>query len=189
MLAGRTPRIVAEPCSPMRLLSHCFFFVQHNHVDSITVVGALYLVRPVLATPTRAFVPDALLGLANLAHASAHRWLDCIDFGIAPFHDGCLDASPSSSWRPLRACSSIDMATRPQLRRPRPSSARLLRPRLLRPHARLPRHRHKGLPPCMRTHRLLLQPQHTRRINCYDCGGMLALSASSLVSPFVALPL
>ncbi|CAD6244705.1 unnamed protein product [Miscanthus lutarioriparius] len=84
MLAGCTPRIVTEPCSPMRLLSHCFFFVQHNHVDSITVVGALYLVRPVLATPTRAFVPDALLGLANLAHASAHRWLDCIDFGIDP---------------------------------------------------------------------------------------------------------
>jgi len=201
MLAGRTPRIVAEPCSPMRLLSHCFFFVQHNHIDSITVVGALYLVRPVLATPTRAFVPDALLGLANPAHASAHRWLDCIDFGIdppvptpsastasspffyvydgldcvdfgiAPFHDDCLDASPSSSWRPSRACSSIDMAIRPQLRRPRPSSARLLRPRLLRPHARLPRHRHKGLPPCMRTHRLLLQPHHMRRIDCYDCRG------------------
>ena len=122
-------------------LSHYFFFVQHNHIDSITVVGALYLVRPVLATPTCAFVPDALLGLANLAHASPHRWLDyidfgidppvptpfastasspffyvydgldCVDFGIAPFHDDCLDASPSSSWRHLCACSSIDTAT------------------------------------------------------------------------------
>ena len=200
MLAGRTPRIVAEPCSPMRLLSHCFYFVQHNHVDSITVVRALYLVRPVLATPVHVFIPDALLGLANPATPQlrqldctdfgidppvptpsasiasspffyVHDALDYIDFGIASSHDDCLDASPSSSWRPSRACSSIDMAIRPQLRRPRPSSAQLLRPRLLRPHARLPRHRHKGLPPCMRTHRLLLQPHHMRRIDCYDCRG------------------
>ena len=48
------------------------------------MVEALSLVRPVLATPTRAFVPDALLGLANPASASAHRQLDCIDFGIDP---------------------------------------------------------------------------------------------------------
>jgi hypothetical protein len=32
------------------------------------MVGALYLVHSVLATPVRAFVPDALLGLANPAH-------------------------------------------------------------------------------------------------------------------------
>jgi hypothetical protein len=122
------------------------------------MVGALYLVRPVLAMPMRAFVLDASLGLANPARASALRQLDCIDFGIdppvpspsasivsspfvyvfegldcvdlgiAPFHHDCLDASPSSLWRPLCACSSIDTATRPQLRRSWPSSARLLRP-------------------------------------------------------------
>ena len=33
---------------------------------------------------------------------------DCVDFGIAPSHDDCLDASPSLPWRPLCACSSID---------------------------------------------------------------------------------
>ena len=127
---------------------------------------------PVLATPVRSFVPDVWLCLAN-PDTPRLRWLDCIDFGIdppvpipsasiasSPFfyvhdaldyidfgiassHDDCLDASPSSSWRPSRACSSIDMAIRPQLHRSRPSSARLLRPRLLCPHARLPRHRHK----------------------------------------------
>jgi len=57
------------------------------------MVEALSLVRPVLATPTRAFVPDALLGLANPASASAHRRLDCIDPPVPtlPFfyvHDG-----------------------------------------------------------------------------------------------------
>ena len=164
------------------------------------MVGALYLVCPVLATPTRAFIIDALLGLANLADTWMLRrldWIDfsidppiptlsasivsspffyiydgpdCVDFDIASSHDDCLDASPSSPWRPLCACSSIDTTTQPQLRRPRPSSARLLQPRLLGPHARLPRHRHKGLPPCMRSHRLL-QPQHTRCIDCYDYGG------------------
>jgi hypothetical protein len=36
---------------------------------------------------------------------------DCVDFGIAPSHDDCLDMSLSSPWRPLCACSSIDMAT------------------------------------------------------------------------------
>jgi hypothetical protein len=58
---------------------------------------------------------------------------DCIEFGIAPSHDDCLDTSPSSPWRPLCACSSIDMATRQQLRRPPPSSAQLLRPRPIAP--------------------------------------------------------
>ena len=53
---------VTETCSPMRLLPYCFFFVQHNHT-----VGALSLVRLVLTTPTRAFTPNALLDLANLA--------------------------------------------------------------------------------------------------------------------------
>jgi hypothetical protein len=90
------------------------------------MVGALYLIRPVLATPVRAFVPDALLGLANPATPWLRRLdcidfgidppvptpsaslvslpffyvydsLDCIDFGVASSHDDCLDASPSSS--------------------------------------------------------------------------------------------
>jgi len=99
---------------------------------------------------------------------------DCVDFGIAPSHNDCLDASLSSPWRPMCACSSVDTVTRPHLRRPRPSSARHLQPRLLGPHARLPQHQHKDLPPCMRTYRFLLQPQHTLHIDCYDCGGMLA---------------
>ena len=123
----------SRTCSPTRLLPHCFFFVQHNHT-----VGAPSLVRSVLATPTRAFVPDALLDLANptaprhsgdlTASTSAltlsfppclpsiaslpffyvYDGPDCIDFGIAPSHDDCLDASSSLPWRPLCACSSID---------------------------------------------------------------------------------
>jgi hypothetical protein len=36
------------------------------------MVGALYLVRPVLATSAHAFIADTWLGLANLAHASTH---------------------------------------------------------------------------------------------------------------------
>jgi hypothetical protein len=48
----------------------------HNHRRDLLcwslrrwcMVGALYLVHSVLATPVRAFVPDALLGLANPAH-------------------------------------------------------------------------------------------------------------------------
>jgi hypothetical protein len=47
------------------------------------MVGALYLVCPVLVTPVHAFVPGALLGLANLATLRLRR-LDCIDFGINP---------------------------------------------------------------------------------------------------------
>jgi hypothetical protein len=35
------------------------------------MVGALYLVRPVVAPPARAFIHDAFLGLANLEHASS----------------------------------------------------------------------------------------------------------------------
>jgi hypothetical protein len=35
------------------------------------MVGALYLVRPVLAPPTRAFIHNAFLGLADLEHASS----------------------------------------------------------------------------------------------------------------------
>lgn len=130
------PRVVAEPYSPTCPLPHCFFFVQHNHM-----VGAPSLVHPVLATPTHAFVPDALLGLAKPSRTSAlkrlvcihlsidrpvltlsasiasspffyiHDGPDCVDFGIAPSHDDCLDLSPSSPWQPLCACSSIDMAT------------------------------------------------------------------------------
>ena len=93
------------------------------------MAGALYLVCPVLATPTCSFIPDTLLGLANL---------DCIDFGIDPpiptpfasfvsspffyVHDGpdCIDFSIASSHNsdclstsvfPLCTYSSIDMAT------------------------------------------------------------------------------
>ena len=106
---------LSETCSPMRLLPHCFLFVQHNHT-----VEALSLVCPILATPTHAFVPDTLLDLANLA---------------APRRSGGLTALTSASTLPFPPCL----------------------PRL-RPHARLPRHRHKGLPPCMRIHRRLLQP-------------------------------
>jgi hypothetical protein len=35
------------------------------------MVGALYLVRPVLAPLARAFIHDVFLGLANLEHASS----------------------------------------------------------------------------------------------------------------------
>jgi hypothetical protein len=97
------------------------------------MVGALYLVRLVLATLTCAFVPDA--SQINPANASALRRLDCIDFGIdppiptssasivsspffyvhdgpdcvnfgiAPSQDDCLDTSPCvpaspSIWQP-----------------------------------------------------------------------------------------
>ena len=90
------------------------------------MVGALYLVCPVLATPVRTLVPNALLGLANPATPRLRRLdcidfgidppvptpsasiasspffyvydgLDCVDFGIASSHDDCLHASPSSS--------------------------------------------------------------------------------------------
>jgi len=93
------------------------------------MVEALYLVLPVLATPTRSFIPNSLLGLANP---------DCIDIGIDPpiptpsasfvsspffyVHDGpdCIDFSIASSHNsdclstsvfPLCTYSSIDMAT------------------------------------------------------------------------------
>ena len=196
-----TTRVVAETYSPTRLLPHCFFFVQHNHT-----VGALSLVRLVLATLTRAFVPDALLDLANLA---------------APRRSGGLTASTSASTLPFlprlprlrRRPSSTTVLIASTSASPPPTTTASTRLRhyhgapcvpaapstrnpttttstsaifsttssttLLRPYARLPRHRHKGLPPCMRTHRLLLQPQHTRHIDCYDYGEMLVISFSS----------
>jgi hypothetical protein len=43
-----------------------------------------------------------------------------------------------------------------------------------RPHARLPRHRHKGLPPCLSS----LQPQHPRRIGRFDWGDVSSLAFS-----------
>ena len=204
MLAGRIPCIVAEPCSPMRLLSHSRTASSSSNTTTSTTSpwlgpSTLYARhwqhRRVLSSPMRCWdwqtqpTPRRIGGLTASTSASTLPFLPrlprlrrrlsststtaltALTSASPPFHDDCLDASPSSSWRPSRACSSIDMAIRPQLRRPRPSSARLLRPRLLRPHARLPRHRHKGLPPCMRTHRLLLQPHHMRRIDCYDCRG------------------
>jgi hypothetical protein len=37
--------------------------------DADTWLGAFYLVRAVLATPTRAFIYDTFLSVANLEHA------------------------------------------------------------------------------------------------------------------------
>jgi hypothetical protein len=44
-------------CWPLEMLAH--------------MVGALYLVRLVLAPPARAFIHDTFLGFANLKHASS----------------------------------------------------------------------------------------------------------------------
>jgi len=193
----------------LRIFLFAFKIPNNNHT-----VGALSLVRLVLATLTRAFIPDALLDLANLAaprrsgdltastSASTLPFLPRLPrLRHRPSSTMVLIALTSTSPPPTTIASTrlsvITMAPlvclqlhwhviRSQLRRPRPSSARLLRPQLLHLYARLPRHRHKGLSP--RTHRLLLQPQHTRRIDCYDYGGCYLL-ASSLVLPSVTLPL
>ena len=145
----------------------------------VLVLCTLYN-QPIRPSAIYQSIPEIYsLSIASLPFFYVYDSSDCVDFGITPSHDDCLDVSPSLPWRPLCACSSIDTTTRPQLRRPRPSSARFLRQRLLRPHARLPRHRHKGLPSCMRTHRLLLQPQHARSIDYYDCRGDVRVNKNS----------
>ena len=194
------PCLVTKPYSPMRPLPH--YFVQHNHVASISVSSLLLRLlrqprvastpstppfcapQPVVETfsnddawlgPSTLYArywqhqhvlssPNALLGLANPARASTLRHLDCINFGIdpptptpssSPFfdvhdgpdcvnfsiassHDNCFNVSLSSSWHPLCTLQPHQHSNQPQLHRPWPSSARLLRLRLLRPHARLP---------------------------------------------------
>jgi hypothetical protein len=173
------PALLLRPAQPRRQRHHliptyfvysttawCAFYIAALHAATVVetfstdpsnaMVRALYLVRPVLITPVRAFVPDALLGLANPAQASAQAaWLHrlqhrpsrshslCLDCVIAfllhpwqpwlrqlrhrPFHDDRLKVSPSSPWRLLCACSSITTATWPQLRRPQLTAARFLR--------------------------------------------------------------
>jgi hypothetical protein len=169
------------------------------------MVGALYLVRTVLATPTPAFALDALLGLANLA---------------APRCSGGLTTSTSTLTLPF-------LPHLPRLRRHLSStsttalttSTLALFPRRLPRHVsiitmaplvRLQLHRHGN--PTTITSTLALfniasstttivpsrsatstsaqrptalhedssasspavQPQHTQRVDCYDCGGMFA---------------
>jgi hypothetical protein len=157
---GPPPCVVTEPCSPTHPLPHCFF-IQHNHawLGPSPLYARYWQHQRVLSSPTTCWsgkssrastlrrldcidppVRTPSASIASTPFFYAHNGTNCIDFGIASSHDDCLDTSLSSPWRPLCACSSNDMATRPQLHRPRPSLARLLRP-----HPRLPRHQHKGL--------------------------------------------
>jgi hypothetical protein len=131
------------------------------------MVGALYLVHPVLAPPTRAFIHDTFSGVANLEHVSSTAvWQHHPRHQLLPLRLPRLcrrlrlwcPPTPPSPWRLLA--------------RRRPSHVLRLRPRLVRliffgvldsyidhsypthntsttarrPCTRLPRHfRHKGL--------------------------------------------
>jgi hypothetical protein len=62
------PLLDCSPIGSKHPLPHCFFFIQHSH--SCQCPLRCTVVRPVLATPTHAFVPDVLLIFTNSAHAS-----------------------------------------------------------------------------------------------------------------------
>jgi hypothetical protein len=82
------------------------------HPAQSHLVGAFSLVCMVLATLVCTLVPNALSGLSIPSHALALvAWLhwpshspftyvlnvpDCVNLGIAPFHDDYVNASPSS---------------------------------------------------------------------------------------------
>jgi hypothetical protein len=59
------------------------------------MVAALYLVRPLLATPLHAFTTDVFSGLANLAHALAMMVRQC-RLQHRPSSSSALTVSPSS---------------------------------------------------------------------------------------------
>ena len=133
-----------------RLLRHRLY----DCLDRVTT--EFFYAYSVLAKPEYAFVPDVRL-------VPAKPWLhfvldgsDCIDFGIDTLST-TASARLRHSPRALRACGYIDTGTRPR-HRPRQSLARLPRPRLQHPRSRLPRHRHKGLPPRLRLTSLLSSP-------------------------------
>ena len=54
-------------------------------------------------------IPTPSTSIASSPFFYIYDGPDCVDFGIAPSHDDCLDASPSLPWCPLSTCSSIDM--------------------------------------------------------------------------------
>jgi len=132
---------------------------------------------------------------SGLANPGMSRTLapDCIDFGIDPplrlprrvavFVSGVFFVMPSP-WRLLvRPQLHVRLFTLGNLDSSTSTTAILCMTSstaATRPHARLPRHRHKGLPPCLSS----LQPQHPRRIGRFDCGGMSArwLSAFGFLS-------
>jgi len=136
---------------------------------------ALSLARPVLATSVCHF-PPCVHGPDKPRNVSLNS-LTKSTSASASLYD-CLDASPSSSLA-SSPCATILMVPRaPTASCAAASSLATLTATLTtatlrttssttatRPHARLPPHRHKGLPPCLSN----LQPQHPLRIGRCDC--------------------
>ena len=142
-------------------------FSASPHDMAYSSCRSLVYACPVLATPMRAFIHDVSPGLAtpaqcviNIVFSPARHYFDT----TAPMTNSAPPCARGSSVTPSTPAT-------PTRHRPRHFSHGYLDYGFTTLRSRLPRQRHKGLPPAWEPRWLSLQAQTPRCVDRYDCGG------------------